>query len=106
MAALQDELPGLRGEKQRAFLLDHGNSLAAGARLKLMCDQAVEKNAAGKRMQSAGDNLQQRGFTAGVWPEHGDHLSGFGLEAGGFEREYGRLLGIGCVSVTHLLDAQ
>ena len=106
MAALQNELPGFRGEKKLAFLLNHGDALAAAAWFELVGDEAVKEDAAGKRLERTGNNLQQCGFAAGVRAEHGDDFAGFGLEAGGFQREYRRLLGVGRVGVADLLDAE
>jgi len=106
MTTLQDEFPGLRREEQLAFLLDHGDALAASARLELMGDETVEKNAAGKRLDCAGNNLKKSGFAAGVGAENSNDFARFGLEAGGFECEDRRLLGIRRISVADLFDAE
>ena len=47
MAALEDKFPGAGREEERAFLLDHGDTLAAVAGREGMGDDAVEKDAAG-----------------------------------------------------------
>jgi len=57
MPPLEHKLPGARGKKQRAFLLDHGNALSAGAVGKGMGHKAVQQHAAGKRCQSTGDEF-------------------------------------------------
>ena len=49
VASLKDELPGARGEKQNALLLDHGNALRASFRRKGVGDESVEQNSAGER---------------------------------------------------------
>src|SRR5262245_43320912 len=106
MATLEDELPRFRGKQELTFLLDHGNALAAGSRLELVRNETVEENASGQRLEGAGNNLEQRGFAAGVWAQHCDHFACLGLKAGGFQREYGRLLWIGRVGVANLFDAE
>jgi hypothetical protein len=55
MSALKNKFPGARGEEQRAFLLDHGDALAARSVRKRMCYEAVQKYAAGKRLESSRD---------------------------------------------------
>src|SRR5258708_8495386 len=80
MAALQDEFPGARREEQSALLLDHGDALRAGARRKRVSDESVEQNPSGKRRKCAGDQLQQGGFAAGVWPKDGDDFAGLRSE--------------------------
>jgi hypothetical protein len=57
MAALQYKFPGARRKEQRAFLLDHGDTLAACAVGKSMSDEAVEENAAREWLESAGDEF-------------------------------------------------
>ena len=43
MSSLEDKFPGARREQQRAFLLDHGDALAAGAMRKRVRDEAVQE---------------------------------------------------------------
>src|SRR6266566_3597848 len=106
MAALQDEFPGARGEEQSALLLDYGDALRAGARRKRLSDESVEQNPSGQGRESAGDQMQQRGFTAGVWSENGDDFAGPGLKTCRFQSEKGGLRGICRIGVTDLFDAQ
>src|ERR1044072_1968669 len=106
MATLQDKFPGFRREEQLAFLLHHGDALAASARFELMGDETIEKDAAGKRLKSAGNNLEKSGFAAGVRSENRDDFTGLGLKAGGFESEDRRLLRIGRVGIADLFDAE
>ena len=60
---------------QRAFLLHHGNALRARARLEFAGFEAIELDAAGKRRDGARNQLQQRGFSAGIGPEDGNQLA-------------------------------
>src|SRR5258708_19342067 len=106
MAALQDEFPGARGEEQSALLLDHGDALRAGARRKRVSDESVEQNPSGKGRKRAGDQLQQGGFAAGVWPKDGDDFAGFGLKTCRFQREERGLRRICGMGVTDLLNAE
>jgi hypothetical protein len=69
-------------------------------------DKAVEQDAAGKRLERAGDELEERGFAAGVGAENGHDFAGTGLEAVGFESEERGLGGIGGVGVADLFDAE
>src|SRR5580700_6423705 len=87
MSPLQNKLPGARGEKQRAFLLDHGDTLSAGSVRKRMSYEAIQKHAAGKRLENARDQLQQSGFAAGVWSHNRNDFAGTRLKACGLERE-------------------
>ena len=57
MPSLDNKFSGVRGEKQRAFLLDHGDALAADPVGKRVCDKAVQKHAAGKRFEGTRDKL-------------------------------------------------
>ena len=57
MPPLENKFPGARGKKQRAFLLDHGNTLAPGAVGKSMGHETVQQYAAGKGRQRAGDEF-------------------------------------------------
>src|SRR5690348_8410421 len=58
MPALKDKLPGAGREEQGAFLLDHGNALAARPVRKCMRDETIQEHAAGKRLEGAGDQFQ------------------------------------------------
>src|SRR5271154_3139293 len=49
MPSLENKFPGVRREKQRALLLDHGDALAADPVRKRVRDEAVQEHAAGKR---------------------------------------------------------
>src|SRR5277367_1071686 len=106
MPSLENKFPSVRGEKQRTFLLDHGDALAAGTVRKRVRDEAVQEHAARKRFQRAGDKLQQRGFAARIWPHNRNDFAGPRLETRGFERKQRRLRGIGGIRVTDLLDTQ
>src|SRR4029077_21015296 len=57
MPPLENKFPSARGKKQRAFLLDHGNTLAPGAVGKSMGHETVQEYAAGKGRQRAGDEF-------------------------------------------------
>src|SRR5208337_3887911 len=52
MAALEDKLPGARGEQEAAFLLHQSNALGARPWRKRMRDETVEEDAAGERLES------------------------------------------------------
>src|SRR6266403_1803020 len=106
MAALQDEFPGACGEEQSALLLDHGNALRAGAWGKRLSDESVEQNPSGQGGEGAGDQMQQGGFTAGVWSENSDDFARPGLKTCRFQREKRGLRGICRIGVTDLFDAQ
>src|SRR5262249_40874925 len=106
MAALQNKLPCARWKDQRTFLLHHGDTLRASARRERMRGKAIEHDAAGKRLQRPGDELEQSGFAAGVRAEKRDHLTGASLEAGGFKSEERCLRRMGRVRITDLLDAK
>ena len=103
---MQDEFPGFGRKEELAFLLNHGDALAASAGFELVGHEAVEQDAAGKRRERTGNNLQKRGFATGVGAENGNDFAGFGLETGGFESKDGSLLRIGRVGVADLLDAE
>jgi hypothetical protein len=47
MPALKNKLPSAGWEKQRAFLLDHGDALAACPVRKCMRDETIQEYAAG-----------------------------------------------------------
>src|SRR5690349_11425828 len=68
--------------------------------------ESIQENAAGERMERAGNQFKQRGFAAGVGAENGDKFSGLGLEAHRLKREERRLRRIGRVRITDLLDAE
>jgi len=55
MAALQDELPRLRGKKQLSLLLHHSNALRAGSWREGVGNEAIDQDAPGKRRECAGD---------------------------------------------------
>src|SRR6266481_1440074 len=103
---LQDKFPRSGGKQKATFLLHHGDALSTHARCERVRDESIQKNAAGERLESAGDQFQESGFTAGVWTQNGNDFSGPRLEAGCFQREQRRLRGIGGVRVANLLDAQ
>src|ERR1700722_12268854 len=106
MAALEDKFPGARWEQEGAFLLDHGDPLSADAWRERVGDKAVQQYSARERWLGAGDQLEQRGFAAGVGAEDRDDFAGPCLEAAGFEGEQRGLRGIRGVGVTDLLDAE
>src|SRR5580704_3826200 len=87
MSSLKNKLPGARGEKQGAFLLNHGDTLSASPVRKRVSYETIQKHAAGKRLEHARDQLQQSGFAASVWPHNRDDFAGTRLKACGFERE-------------------
>ena len=104
--ALEDKLPNPRGKEQAALLLDHGDALRASARAEGMDDSSVKKNAAGERGKYTGNQLEKRGFAAGVGAENSNDFAGPSLEAGGLEGKQGSLRGIGGVGITDLLDGK
>jgi hypothetical protein len=106
MPALQNKFPSARGEEQRAFLLNNGDALRAGARRQGVRDEAIEQNPPGQGRQSAGDQVQQGGFAAGVRPEDGDDFTGPSLKTCRFQGEKRGLRRVCGVRVTDLLDTQ
>jgi hypothetical protein len=106
MSSLENKFPGVRGEKQRAFLLDHGNALAARPVRKRVRDEAVQKHTAGKRFQRAGNKLQKRGFAAGIWTHYRNDFTRACLKACRFESKQRRLRWIRGVGIADLLDTQ
>jgi len=104
--ALQDVLPGPHGKQQRAFLLDDGNALRACARIEPAGLEPVELHATRKRLERAGDELQQCGLAAGVGPQDRHQLALPCLKARGLERKERRLAACGGISVAGLLDRQ
>src|SRR5580704_10311603 len=52
--SLENKFPGVGGEEQRAFLLDHGNALASDPVRKGVGDKAIEEHAPGERFEGAG----------------------------------------------------
>src|SRR5580704_6239735 len=106
VASLKNEFPGARGENEWSVLLNHGNALRARARVERANFNAVEQNAAGKRRKRTGDQLQQRGFAAGVRPENRDELALARLKASGAERERRNLPASGGICVAGLLDGE
>src|ERR1700675_3802259 len=68
--------------------------------------ETIEKNAAGERLERAGDEFEKSGFAAGVGAENGDEFAGLGLKAHRFQSEERRLGGIRRVGIADLLDAQ
>ena len=91
MAALQDEFPGARGEKQRALLLDHGDALRAGARRKRVSDESIEQNPAGEGREGAGDQFQEGGLATGIGAKNGHDFARPRLKTRCFQREERRL---------------
>ena len=57
MPPLENKFPGARGEEQGAFLLDHGDALAAGAVGKRVGYETVQENSAGKGCECARNQL-------------------------------------------------
>src|SRR6267142_857856 len=106
MTALEDEFPDARREEQKTFLLNNSNTLRAGSRRQRMGDESIQQNTAGKGREGAGNQFQEGGFAAGVGAEDGDDFAGFGLKAGGLQREEGGLRRIRGIRVTDLLDAE
>src|ERR1700722_7971677 len=106
MSPLENKFPGARGEEQGAFLLDHGDTLAAGSVGKRVRNEAVEQDAAGERLESSRDQVQESGFAAGVGPHNGDNFAGPRLEARCFQCEQRCLCRIGGGGGADLFDAQ
>src|SRR5208282_393681 len=106
MAALEDKLPGARGEQEAAFLLHQSNALGARPWRKRMRDETVEEDAAGERLERTRNQLEESGFPASVRSEDGHDFAGLGVEAEGLESKERRLGGVGRVGVADLLDAE
>src|SRR6266568_314322 len=71
-----------------------------------MDDEAVQQNAAGERAEHSSNQLEQRGFSAGIGAENGDDFARTRLKAGGFERKEWSLRRICGISVADLLDGE
>src|SRR5690242_13805450 len=106
VAALKNKFPDVRGKKQTALLLYHGDALGARPRAEGMNDEPVEKNAPGERLEDAGNQLEESRLAAGVGAENGHDFAGARLKAGGFQSEERSLRGIRGIGVADLLDGE
>ncbi len=89
MAALQNVVAGADREDERALLLHEGDALGASARVQMAGLEAVQFDPARERSDGAGNQAQQRGFSAGVGAEDGHEFALARLERGGLSVKSG-----------------